>query len=214
MPIKPGNYDALQQYKFIVAATSAPMLMEELIHCLIPFLSVKSPIVIELALSKLEVVVEDYKGEAIDKITLLLEQHPEKTSILLRLQNTLDNYLDKTNLSLKIKEFDVRVAFPKEFRQFMFHHVKKSQDSMEKARKEHRGISSIIPVTIVARGGGSLMPDGRISPLNTFSAGFSLPARIFKDPVADELANFLYNTTNWSKDFEEWKQIILSSENI
>ncbi|NLU91402.1 hypothetical protein [Chitinophaga sp. Ak27] len=213
-PVPLEELNPLQQYKFIVSATVYPMFMDENLKVLVPFLFSKSPIVVELALCKLDHIAISYGPEAINKLQPMISNHPLSTEIVERLNSVFTEDAKRIDQKQRIFEFNPHVGYANLIRPFAEFYAKKSSRSMSEAQRKHGGISSFIKQTTIGRGGGVITHDMKIMPLSMVGASFSLPSYIFIDPIGDQAEMFLFYKKNWSEDFKAWKEIISSSGNI
>jgi hypothetical protein len=181
---------------------------------LVPFLDVKSEFVVEFVLCRLETEAEMQRSECIEQITPMLIGHLTASAILVRLNQAIDTAAKISEKKHAITEFKTQIAFAKLLQPFFKFYGQKNSRTMEKARKDYRGLSSMLKNVDIARGGGTILPDGSIQPLTTYSASFKIPASVYRDPINEVFDSYNFYSTNWAKEFEPWKDIIFLSGNI
>lgn len=207
--------DALQQYKLAISLLIPRYPVEHSIPIAIKLLKSRSGIVQEVVLSKLIELVESYKYYVVEQVEFLLDDtYLNKEYILTELQASLKLLAASLEEKSKIKEFDPTQTQAIHLRNFMSGLGKSHQENANSAVNNYGGILQYAKKITVARGGGSIMPNGTIRPLGYNSVSFTMPRTMFLAPEHKDYEHLNFFLQDWKTEFEPWERIILSSANI
>ncbi|NII26103.1 hypothetical protein HB364_13495 [Pseudoflavitalea sp. X16] len=207
--------DLLQQYKLVMILLTLFHPANHTVPVVSRLLNSPSGIVRELVACKFEELINSYQNEVITLVKAALpDTHPEKPALLARLEAALVELVKILDKKRSIKELDPMLAETEQMRAYSRAQMGVTRKAFKKSKAEHRGITSIVTPTQVARGGGTVLPDATVSSMMSASVSFTLPRTMFITPERKDYEMRLLFSSNWDKEFEEWEQIILSSGNI
>ncbi|WP_343668428.1 hypothetical protein [Chitinophaga sp.] len=210
-----GQLDMLQQYKLVISLLTQLRPINHTIPIVLKLLDSPSPIVQELIACKLEALIPSYQYEVIEQVkNNLPDTHTRKAPLLARLEDTWSRLAAILHKKNTIKEFDPHLSETEKMRAYHRATAKASQQISKKAKKEHGGLFNTMKSRQVARGGGTVMPDGRVNPMMSHSITFTLPRTMFITPERNDYEMEELYSSNWDNEFEQWEQIILSSGSI
>lgn len=207
--------DLLQQYKLVVSLLNQLRPINHTIPIVIRLLDSPSEIVRELIACKLEELIPAYRHQVIEQVeNSLADTHSQKALLLTRLEKVWAELTEILDKKRAIKELDPLLTETEQIRAYNRAKAAINRKIEKKTRKEHRGISSKFKHIQVARGAGTVMPDGTVTPMIKHSVSFTVPRTMFITPERNDYEMRLAFSINWDKEFEEWQQIILSSGSI